>query len=422
MKGLQYSLFPVVQYLTSKGFTAAQIHREFTAVSCDTIRRTKKRFISAPLLEPDFSKGNTVYVFNDLITDTVKTTGRLEDGIIISVNVCKGYDLTNDPLSDSPYTEPGDLIVDKVKTGFLLNYADLEESERHSNTDLFDLLPSLRIGAESAKALFKSTYEGASPHLPRYFAAHLTKPAMTKSVPEPKSKFIATDKSITITSGLKSTVIDFSHPRFAEAMDILRETRDANRVIDLIDLEKEIRSSFVHNNITVENGEVKYKSQVMHSSLTSRIIESLEDRDSKDSLMKYVLFMENLMMNPSNKATRRLFDFLEANDIEITNDGHFIAWKRVGSDFYDLYTGTMLNAPGEILEVDRNTVDEDDTVTCSRGLHVCSKSYLDYYGTSGGNKVVRCKVHPKDVVSIPIDYNNAKMRTCGYKVIDEAKI
>ena len=82
----------------------------------------------------------------------------------------------------------------------------------------------------------------------------------------------------------------------------------------------------------------------------------------------------------------------------------------------------MLNAPGEILEVDRNTVDEDDTVTCSRGLHVCSKSYLDHYGTSKGNKVVRCKVHPKDVVSIPIDYNNAKMRTCGYTVIDEAKI
>jgi hypothetical protein len=30
-----------------------------------------------------------------------------------------------------------------------------------------------------------------------------------------------------------------------------------------------------------------------------------------------------------------------------------------------------------------------------------------------------CKVNPKNVVSIPADYNNSKMRVCEYEVIDE---
>lgn len=44
---------------------------------------------------------------------------------------------------------------------------------------------------------------------------------------------------------------------------------------------------------------------------------------------------------------------------------------------------------------------------------------LNHYGSSSGTKIVKVKVHPKDVVSIPVDYNNAKMRTCGYEVIEE---
>jgi hypothetical protein len=78
--------------------------------------------------------------------------------------------------------------------------------------------------------------------------------------------------------------------------------------------------------------------------------------------------------------------------------------------------------------VERNQVDEDPNATCSHGLHLCSKAYLPSYG--GGNfgfKVVRCKVDPSDVVSVPNEYYSvdgtgsvkAKMRTCRYVVIDD---
>jgi len=33
--------------------------------------------------------------------------------------------------------------------------------------------------------------------------------------------------------------------------------------------------------------------------------------------------------------------------------------------------------------------------------------------------VVKVLVNPEDVVSIPTDYNDAKMRTCKYVVIEE---
>jgi hypothetical protein len=62
----------------------------------------------------------------------------------------------------------------------------------------------------------------------------------------------------------------------------------------------------------------------------------------------------------------------------------------------------------------RNQVEDDENVTCAKGLHVCSKEYLPHFG---GQNIVACEVDPKDVVSVPLDYNNSKMRVCEYKVV-----
>ena len=408
---LQFSLFPAVQYLTSRGYSTSVIANEF-GVSNETIRKSKKRFgDKAEFLEEDFSKGRVIYVFNDLITDNIVQTLDINDGIIvISGNLCAGYDddsISDKPLWATPFTSAGDLVVDNIKCGFVVILDHNKELDLSEFTFDFERYKLSDI-VENGQRLFESTYCAKSARLPRFMSSSLAR--------DKPSNFIATDKSITITSGLESTTIDFSHPRFTEAMNVLLNTRDASEAIKLVNLEKEVKTYFEHKDIKVIGGEVLYKDRTIHSSLTKRIIKSL---DNNEPFMKYIMFMENLMQNPSNKATLRLFDFLEANDIEITDDGYFIAFKRVGSDFTDLYTGKMLNAPGEVLQVDRNTVDEDDNRTCSTGLHVCSKSYLPHFGCNARHKIVRCKVNPCNVVSIPVDYDNAKMRTCGYVVIDE---
>jgi hypothetical protein len=67
----------------------------------------------------------------------------------------------------------------------------------------------------------------------------------------------------------------------------------------------------------------------------------------------------------------------------------------------------------------RNKVDDNQNNTCSYGLHFCSEGYLKHFG---GARTVIVKINPRDVVSIPNDYNQTKGRTCRYEVIGEVGV
>jgi hypothetical protein len=125
------------------------------------------------------------------------------------------------------------------------------------------------------------------------------------------------------------------------------------------------------------------------------------------------------MENPSYRAVQELYKFLEVGQMPLTEDGHFLAYKKVRENFKDIHSGTFDNSVGKICEMPRNKVDEDSSRTCSSGLHVCSYSYLNSFGNGTTDKVVVVKINPRDVVSIPADYNNTKMRLCRYEVIQD---
>ena len=103
----------------------------------------------------------------------------------------------------------------------------------------------------------------------------------------------------------------------------------------------------------------------------------------------------------------------------ITEDGHFLAYKRVRNNYTDLHSGRFDNTVGSNPAMLRNDVDDNRDRTCSRGLHFCAKHYLPSFGAGTGNRVMVVKVNPADVVSIPSDYNNAKGRTWTYEVVGE---
>jgi len=132
-----------------------------------------------------------------------------------------------------------------------------------------------------------------------------------------------------------------------------------------------------------------------------------------------VLFMENLMQNPSYRSVNELYGFLEKNNLPITPDGHFLAYKKVRENYHDVYTGKFDNSVGKIVEMERNQVNDDQNQTCSAGLHFCSENYLNHFG---GERVMILKINPRDVVSIPTDYNNSKGRACRYEVIGEVGV
>lgn len=165
--------------------------------------------------------------------------------------------------------------------------------------------------------------------------------------------------------------------------------------------------------VSIQGNDIMFGDRKVTGLISSRIFEML--RLGLD-IQPMVKFLENLMQNPSKRAVDELFGFMEACSLPITEDGYFLAYKRVRADYKDVHSGTMDNSVGKIVEMERNLVDEDKNNTCSYGLHFCSYSYLKHFS---GDRIMVLKINPKDVVSIPVDYNNAKGRTCKYEVVDE---
>jgi hypothetical protein len=127
-------------------------------------------------------------------------------------------------------------------------------------------------------------------------------------------------------------------------------------------------------------------------------------------------FLKNLFANPAVHAINELYEFLEKNGLPITEDGCFLAYKKVREDYLDCYSQSISNKVGEKPSMDRDTCDPIRTNHCSTGYHFCGLSYLTCFN---GERVMVVKINPKDVTSIPNDYNFAKGRCCAYEVVDE---
>lgn len=168
--------------------------------------------------------------------------------------------------------------------------------------------------------------------------------------------------------------------------------------------------------VEVTQEEVKYQGVVVENTMTQRMLSMLQQGFS---IAPFVAFMENLYKNPSHRAVNELYGFLESSGLPLTEDGHFLAYKRVRSDFKDVYSGTMDNSPGKIVEMPRYAVNDNKDETCSTGLHFCGFDYLQRFS---GDRIVMVKINPADVVSIPSDYKNQKGRACRYEVVEEITV
>ncbi len=136
-------------------------------------------------------------------------------------------------------------------------------------------------------------------------------------------------------------------------------------------------------------------------------------------LTSWVNFAKRLVQNPSQRSMNELFQFIKAGNFTLSTDGTFIAYKRIRSDFKDIYTGKFDNSVGQEVKVDRTDVNPDSTVTCSYGLHVAHYEYAKSHYNANNNTdvLVYVSVCPSDVVAVPGDYSHQKMRVCSYKVI-----
>jgi hypothetical protein len=232
--------------------------------------------------------------------------------------------------------------------------------------------------------------------------------------------YIISDESITMfMNGDLHIISKGSHKNFQDIKDALKVyPHDEQAILDLINAPSQEIVDLGGGKVQVVDGQLYVGGRQIVGRLTERLILNLKEGFDVDPMVN---FLTNLLENPSKRAVDELYSWMEACDMPITPDGHLLAFKRIRQNWKDIRTNSMDNSIGKFVSLPRNMVDEDQTVTCSQGLHFCSMGYLDFYSSSHPetDRVVVVKINPRDVVAIPVDYQNQKGRCCLYEVIEE---
>ena len=190
---------------------------------------------------------------------------------------------------------------------------------------------------------------------------------------------------------------------------------------------------------------LKGTSDAIPEFLAKKLLKYIEDKLDVEPLVN---FWKNVLLNPDKGVRQQLFGFLEHNGHPITDKGYFLAYKAVKvARKYDVETGEevvsvsynentgerveevlnqsmsfkpyhsgahgMVVKVGEPITMPREECDSDPYQTCSAGLHVGSMEYVHDFGYSEG-VILEVLVSPRNVVAVPEDYNNTKMRCCEY--------
>jgi hypothetical protein len=226
--------------------------------------------------------------------------------------------------------------------------------------------------------------------------------------------YLIQGSNIVVVIDSKVHTINKSHLSYSAVKEAIKAS-DWDTLKEIIDPRKAVKH-FGQGYITLEDDVLFWKNEPMHSTLATRILDMAREGFDINPMVK---FMENLMSNPSPVAIAEAYEFLEACNLPITPDGHFLAFKKVRDNYLDVHSGTMDNSVGETLSMNRADVDDNRHRTCSDGLHFCSQSYLDNFG---GTRTMILKINPRDIVSIPIDHKLAKGRCCAYTVIGELTV
>ena len=213
--------------------------------------------------------------------------------------------------------------------------------------------------------------------------------------------------------GQAPIVIAGDHINFNAVVDALK-SGDYDLAIELASVSSYL-NTITGGDVSVDDSGVYYKGNPLNDYLAGKLHTFFTQGLP---VQHYCLFISNLMANPSMVSRKELFLFLEAANLPITEDGCFLAYKAVRSDFKDIHSGKFDNSPGVTHTMPRAEVDDDRNQTCSYGFHASAYEYAQNFMTGNGH-LVAVKINPADVVSVPSDYNNQKLRTCSYTVLFE---
>ena len=210
-------------------------------------------------------------------------------------------------------------------------------------------------------------------------------------------------------------------PRGAkEFEDAVQETSKAEPNFERFFIESLVSNveKLTAGRVTISENEVRIDDTVINGSFVDTLIRLFKDGRLTDS-SNIVNFVRRVANNSDSRVFDQLYAFCGHNDIEITNEGMLVAFKRVRDDYLDIHSGSISNKVGSVIEMPRIAVDNDPNKTCSSGLHACAYSYLYSFGNDQYDRILKILIDPADVVSVPVDYNGSKIRVCKYVVAED---
>ena len=230
----------------------------------------------------------------------------------------------------------------------------------------------------------------------------------------------------------ESKTVSYTHPHFKKIRQLVIKGK-IDEALELADITTMIKKhscglfNVLDGIVYVEdNG----KQEALPESLSKRLLEFAERKLPVKPLLS---FWYNVKKNPSVDAVEDLYDFLQHNNIPLTDDGCFLAYKRVSNNFESITSGVWEqdengdwnfdrtkhynHSVGSVVEMPREKVEHDRNVACASGLHAAAFNYANNFYFNG--TLVLVKINPEDVVSVPLDYNQEKMRVCKYTVLEE---
>lgn len=236
------------------------------------------------------------------------------------------------------------------------------------------------------------------------------------------------EHSIVLFHNGERFIINKDQRKYDKILDAIKNKLDDDKIIDILNDETQVASYI--NELSIFDGveifkdgdciNVKIDGEIINEELAKLIVRHY---NAGVEFKHFIKFFKKLRDNPSKHVFEQLCKFIassmKSGGFMIDEDGDIIAYKKIRNDYKDIYSGKFDNSIGSIVKMRRNEVCEDSHRTCSNGLHFCAFSYLEHYSSSINDRVVIVKVNPKNVVSIPDDYDNAKARCCEYKVIGE---
>lgn len=247
----------------------------------------------------------------------------------------------------------------------------------------------------------------------------------------------------------QKSIIDLINSKNAEALLNLKSPKTVL---------KSIFGDIINNNDTfyLEGTNIP-----LPSNFVSVILKNYQENLNIDSLIK---FWKKAIKCPNKEVVESLFDFLEKNNMPITEEGNVIGFKRVktktkenlevpkefvGINFYagkvwkddeevdeklesdyltwlynvskidlvDCHSGTYLNNVGTTVRF-KGTPDYDRKVACSAGgLHVANEEYARNFYFGNDKVLIMVEFSPEHVISCPYDNDFAKLRVMEYKVL-----